>query len=165
MWGCALTSRDLVLSVEDGDALKFDSISERCIYLYMRFHADKKGVFRLAMTELASILNVNRQTVLKHVETLIAKRLVRKIGHGRYAVYAEPWSLGGIAKRYMADLKEGAVFNLDVLSERAYGELIDHSSTDPRSDEMYNLLSKIERTGLLSFNEDTGEYFRTSKPV
>ena len=159
-----MTSRDLVLSVEEGDPSRFGSMSEGYVYLYMRFHADKKGVFRLAMTELAATLNVNRQTILKHVETLITKRLVRKIGHGRYVVYAEPWSLSSIAKRYMAELKEGSVFDLDVLAERAYGELIDHGSNDPRSDEMYNLLSKIERVGLLSFNENTGEYFRTAKP-
>jgi predicted ArsR family transcriptional regulator len=83
MYGGDMTSTDLYVAMEEADSAWFGSLSERCIYHYLLFHADKKGVFRLAMTELASVLDVKRQTVQKHVDSLIEKRLVRRVGHGR----------------------------------------------------------------------------------
>lgn len=125
-----MTSRDLVLSVEEGDALKFDSISERCVYLYMRFHADRKGVFRLAMTELAAILNVNRQTVLKHVETLLTKHLLRRHGHGRYVVFANPWTLKAEVVALLDSLKPGDEVYPESICRSLYGRAWDEMFRD-----------------------------------
>lgn len=138
-----MTSRDLVLSVEEGDALKFSSISERCVYLYMRFHADKRGVFRLAMTELAAILNVNRQTVLKHVETLLTKHLIRRQGHGRYVVFAQPWSLKAEVVAMLDSLKVGDEVDLDPICRSLYGRgrdqmFADVVCTDAGCDKVYS---------------------------
>lgn len=116
-----MTSRDLVVSVEDGPSTPFSSISERCVYLYLRFHADRHGVLRLAMTELAAMLGVNRQTILKHVDTLLAKRLIRRQGHGRYVVYGQPWSVQSEISAYLDSLKPGAEADPDVVSQALYG--------------------------------------------
>jgi len=56
-----MTSRDLILRLRK-NAHQFSSMSEGYVYLYLRFYADKRGNFRLSMTELATMLNVNRQT-------------------------------------------------------------------------------------------------------
>ena len=66
-----MTSGDLVYSVEHTDQLKLGSLSERLVYLYLRYHADKKSVVRLSMSELASTLEVNRQTILNRVAQLL----------------------------------------------------------------------------------------------
>lgn len=163
-----MTSRELVQSVEEGDALKFDSISERCVYLYMRFHADKKGVFRLAMTELASLLNVNRQTVLKHVDTLMAKNLVKRTGHGRYVVYAAPMTLERVTLDYLKDLAEGETALSEDVERLFYGDVLPYADSpgyDERGDAITEALMACNRRGLLLFNEYSGELTRTAKPV
>lgn len=160
-----MTSRDLVLSVEEGDAHRFSSMSEGYVYLYLRYHADKKGVFRLAMTELAAMLNVNRQTVLKHVETLMEKRLVARQGHGRYRVHAEPWSIREAARACLAELNEGDELLVSTLAKRAYGEDLDYGAAadDPREKELFEYLEKLEKAKMLRYDEMNGTYHRTGR--
>ena len=159
-----MTSRDLVVSVEEGDAHRFSSMSEGYVYLYLRYHADRKGVFRLAMTELASLLNVNRQTVLKHVETLMEKRLVARQGHGRYRIHPEPWSIREAARACLAELKEGDELSMSVLARRAYGEDLDWGSVDdPREKEVFDYLEKLEAARMLRYDEMNGTYHRTGR--
>lgn len=153
-----MTAKDLIQSVDEGDAHRFTSMSEGYVYLYLRFHADKRGVFRLAMTELASMLNVNRQTVLKHVETLIQKRLVTREGHGRYHVHAEPFSLRDAAKAYRATLKPGDEWWTYEFAKIAYGIEFDAESTDPRLDEAMAYTQTLEQAGRLIWNEFTATY-------
>lgn len=158
-----MTSRDLVVSVEEGDAHRFSSMSEGYVYLYLRHHADKKGIFRLAMTELAAMLNVNRQTILKHVDTLMEKQLVTKQGHGRYRIHADPWSIRDVTKAYLDSLPEGANFDTTRLAEMAYGERLDWSSDDPRADELLEYCIKLERAGWLVADDITGDYTKAER--
>lgn len=116
-----MTGQDVLRTLEEGDALDFGSISERCIYLYLRYHADRRGVVRLAMSELAAMLKVNRQTVLKHVEALVQRNLARRVSHGRYKVYAEPWTLQGEIHDYLLSLKPGQAVEVDPVSRSVWG--------------------------------------------
>lgn len=151
-----MTGQDALRTLEDGDALDFGSISERCIYLYLRFHADRKGVVRLAMSELAAILKVNRQTVLKHVEALVQRQLLRRIGHGRYRVFAEPWSVESVARQYVGSLEPGAEFDVQRLAVLAYGEEndLDWEGDDPRIRELDTMEYRLKHDGLLTIDDD-----------
>lgn len=145
-----MTSRDLVVSVEEGDATRFDSMSEGYVYLYMRHHADKKGVLRLAMTELAGMLGVNRQTILKHVDTLMAKRLVDREGHGRYRVFDAPRTIRDHAADYFASLKVGEEYDSGELYSRVYGRKADYNANDPDLDQVMDVAVELEQAGFLA---------------
>lgn len=158
-----MTSRDLVVSVEEGDAHRFSSMSEGYVYLYLRHHADKKGIFRLAMTELAAMLNVNRQTILKHVDTLMEKQLVTKQGHGRYRIHTDPWSFRDIVSAYLNTLDEGQEFDPSALFQAAYAEKPDWSSDDPRVDEVLTYANKLEQAGWLQHDPMTSTYTKLKR--
>lgn len=151
-----MTGQDVLRTLEEGDALDFGSISERCIYLYLRHHADRRGVVRLAMSELAAMLKVNRQTVLKHVEALVQRNLVRRVGHGRYTIYGEPWSVEAIARRHIDSLAPGAEFRVELVAALAYGESndLDWNGDDPRVRELDSLEYRLQSAGLLTMDED-----------
>ena len=152
-----MTSGDLVYSVEHTDQLKLGSLSERLVYLYLRYHADRKSVVRLSMSELASTLEVNRQTILKHVNTLMEKRLLTREGHGRYRVHSEPWSLRNYVQPMLAALNDGDVLDTSELARRAYGEALDWSSEDPRIEEVFQYTQRMERAGVVWHDELTGD--------
>lgn len=157
-----MTSRDVVLSME-ADGLEFGSLSERLIYLYLRYHADRKGIFRLSLTELASQLNVNRQTVIKHIDALMKASLVTRQGHGRYRIHAAPWSIRDVAKGYLDSLQDGEEFDTSKLAVLAYGEHLDWSSDDPRTDELIEYAGKLERAGWLTMDEMTAVYYKAPR--
>lgn len=140
-----MTAHDLIRSVETTSTLELDSLSERLVYLYLRYHADKKSIVRLSMSELAADLGVNRQTILKHIRSLLEKHLTTHIGHGRYRVHAEPWSMGVIFTGMLRELNDGDIFNLDDFCQRLYGERVSWSSDDPRADEIDRFLKIQER--------------------
>lgn len=153
-----MAKNELWDSMDDADPAWFTSISERCVYLYMRYHADKKGVFRLAMTELSTILNVNRQTVLKHVDTLMKSRLVSRSGHGRYIVRAAPMTLHDCAKKYRATLKPGDEWDAWDLAEIMWGEKFTADTMDPRINEALAYTEMLERNGRLIYDEMSSVY-------
>jgi DNA-binding transcriptional ArsR family regulator len=154
-----MTSRDAIASLEDTE-LEFGSLSERLIYLYLRFHADRKSVVRLSMAELAAQLGVNRQTVVKHVDALKERHLVTRQGHGRYRVHAEPWSLRNFAKAMLDELKDGDVFDVNEMARRAYGEPPDWAGDDPRAEEVLEYQLRLERAGIIWTDEYTGTVYK-----
>lgn len=163
-----MTARDFVVSVED-DSLTFGKVDasgkvsdrgklgERMVYLYMRYHADKKGILRMPLTEIAHRLETSRRTIMDHVESLLAKKLVTREGHGRYRVHAEPWSLRTFAKQMLDALQEGEIFDTSKLATMAYGESLDWASEDPRVEEVLEYAQRLERAGLIWSDEYTGE--------
>lgn len=158
-----MTSRDAVLSLEDTE-LEFGSLSERLIYLYLRFHADRKGVVRLSMAELAAQLRVNRQTVVKHVDALQERHLVTRQGHGRYRVHAEPWSPKEVARAYFKSLAPGDEWDIVALEHRAYGRtLLDTDEDYARSSELIEYLNALERGGFIREVGGNGTMVRTDK--
>lgn len=159
-----MTARDMVVSAEADDCAIFGSLSEHLVYLFMRLHADRNGVFRLSMTEFAAQHNVNRQTILKHVESLLAKQLVTRQGHGRYRVHAEPWSLRTVAGRYLDTLQAGDEFDTAVFGKLAYGESLPWGDNDPRTDAIIEYTEKLERAGRLTFGDRDGEYHKVGRP-
>jgi DNA-binding transcriptional ArsR family regulator len=156
-----MTSTDLYVAMEEADSAWFGSLSERCIYHYLLFHADKKGVFRLAMTELASVLDVKRQTVQKHVDSLIEKRLVRRVGHGRYRVYREPWSLDAEVRAYLDSLKPGAVIDPTPICLSLWGkvpgEMYGDTPWGPKLDSVWAAFGVYEGTRIRE-DYDSGQF-------
>ena len=70
------------------EAERFDSSSERTIYLQMMWWADKKGVIRRSQRDVAEDTLLHRITVAKNIQSLTEKGLIRKVRQGRYAIPA-----------------------------------------------------------------------------
>lgn len=160
-------TRNALLEAWERDDLPKMLLGERLVYLEMLYLGNRSGTLRLSQTDLANKLGVTRQAIVKHVDGLMAKKLVRRVGHGRYAVHAEPWSLDRIARAYLRDLKAGEIAWQAELERRAYGDELngDDPCWDERSSALIDAMIALERQGFLSFNEDDSEYRRTVKPI
>lgn len=70
-------------------ALPFDTSTQRYIFLESCYRADNKGVIRVSMTELASILLLSRITIAKEYSRLLELRLLDKYSYGKYRVLVD----------------------------------------------------------------------------
>jgi biotin operon repressor len=157
-----MTALDIGHSAENTD-LKFSSLGERCVYLYLRFYADRKGRVRVSLTDLAEQLDCSRRTINDHVKSLLEKRLLTHQGHGRYRAHATPWSLRDVGRAYLSTLDTGDEFDTSTLFTLAFGEDGDWGSADPRLTETLNYAETLERAKILAFNEMTGTYTRIAR--
>jgi hypothetical protein len=151
-----MTARDAIASLDD-QGLEFGTLGEHLVYILLRYNADKRGIVRLSMSELAAQLRVNRQTVLKHTGALQERKLLTRQGHGRYRVHAAPWSLRDVARAYLDSLKVGEMWDPNEFARRLYGESVDWAGTDPRVEEVLAYQQKLETAGLLVYDEMSGD--------
>lgn len=152
--GYAMTSKALIESWERDDLPKM-LLGERLVYMEMRFLSDRKGTLRLSQTDLSAKLGVTRQAIVKHVDSLTEKRLVRRIGHGRYTVCADPYSLFDAAKDYRATLKPGDEWDAWDLAEIMWGIKFSADTMDPRINEALAYTEMLEKNGRLIYDEMT----------
>lgn len=157
-----MTSRDAVESLDNTD-LEFGSLGEHLIYLMFRHNADKKGIIRLSMVELAAQLRVNRQTVVKHLEGLVKRQLVTRQGRGRYKVHPEPWSAKEIIRKHFLSMTPGDEWSIDDLERIVYSESLD--AYDPRFTELVEYTDKLVKNGFLNEDAQSGIIRRTRKTV
>lgn len=157
-----MTSKDMIDSAET-DGLAFGSLGERCVYLLLRYHADKKGVVRISLTEMAARLSVSRRTVNDHVDGLMERRLLIREGHGRYRVHAEPWSPRDVARAYFKTLAPGDEWDILALEHRAYGRSLgDTGEDDERFKELIGYMDALIQGGFLAEGQN-GSVVRTQK--
>lgn len=152
-----MTAKALLDSWED-DELPQMPLGERLIYMEMRYAADKRGTIRLSQSDLAAKLGVTRQAIVKHVDSLMEKRLVSRTGHGRYTVMSAPRSLFDAAKAYRAKLKPGDEWSAWDLAAEAFGIEFAPDSTDQRLNEAMAYTETLQRAGRLHYDETTGVY-------
>lgn len=152
-----MTTKALLDSWED-ESLPPMPLGERLVYMELRYAADKKGTLRLSQSDLAAKLGVTRQAIVKHVDSLMQKRLVARVGHGRYTVMAAPRSLFDAAKAYRARLAPGDEWWSWELAEEAFGVKIAVDSDDPRLDEAMEYTEMLQRAGRLHYDDATGIY-------
>ncbi len=124
-----MTSGALAASWERDDLPRMP-LGERLVYMELRYLSDRKGTLRLSQSDLANKLGVTRQAIVKHVDALMAKKLVRRQGHGRYAVFAEPWSLDGEVVALLDSRKPGDEINPDPICRAIYGRGWDEMFAD-----------------------------------
>lgn len=148
----AVTKYDLWDSWERDDLPEM-LLGERLVYMEMRAASGSKGKLRFSAVDLSHKLGVNRQSIIKHVDSLMAKGLVRRESHGRYTVYAKPYSLLDAAKDYRATLKPGDEWNTLDLAEIMWGEQLDPASMDPRVNEVIDYTMMLEKAGRLEYDE------------
>lgn len=151
-----MTARMLLDAMERDDLPRMP-LGERLVYLELCYGADRKSVIRLSQSDLAAKLGVTRQAVVKHIDSLASRQLVMRVGHGRYRIFAESWSIEKIAREYLSSLPIGAEFLVEELIRRAYGEDNDldwNGSNDPRVDELCAFGDRFQVAGLLTVADD-----------
>lgn len=150
-----MTVKSLLEAIEHDDLPKM-TLAERAVYLYLLRDADKNGALRLSQSDLGARLGVTRQTIVKHIDSLMEKRLVNHRGHGRYRVFTEPWSVESVARQYVAGLLPGAEFDVQRLAVLAYGENndLDWDGDDPRVRELDVMEYRMKGDGLLTIDDD-----------
>lgn len=152
-----MTAKALLDSWE-ADDLPHMTLGERLVYMELRYSADKRGTLRLSQSDLAAKLGVTRQAIVKHVDSLMAKRLVARVGHGRYTVMAAPRSMFDAAKAYRATLHPGDEWSAWDFAEVAFGVRLTADSDDPRLDEAMEYTETLRRAGRLHFDDLTSVY-------
>ncbi len=150
-----MTVKSLLEAFEHDELPKL-TLAERAVYLYLLRDADKNGALRLSQSDLGARLGVTRQTIVKHIDALIEKRLVSHRGHGRYRVFTAPWSVESVARQYVGSLEPGAEFDVQRLAVLAYGEEndLDWEGDDPRIRELDSMEYRLEKDGLLTHDHD-----------
>lgn len=162
-----MTSGALAASWERDDLPRMP-LGERLVYMELRYLSDRKGTLRLSQSDLANKLGVTRQAIVKHVDALISKRLVKRVGHGRYAVYADPMSLERVTLDYIKGLAEGDKALSEDVERLFYGDVLPYADSpgyDDRNDAITEALMACHRHGLLHFDEYTSDLTRTAKPI
>ena len=59
---------------------------DRSVYLELAYRCEFSGLLRLRQTDIAEIMHYSLKTVAKAFDTIEAKGLLQKVGHGRYKV-------------------------------------------------------------------------------
>lgn len=144
-------------AIESVDLPKM-TLAERLVYIYLLRDSDKYGSLRLSQSDLGARLGVTRQTIVKHVDALTEKRLVTRQGHGRYRVFAEPWSVENVARRYVENLPPWAEFDVKQVAMLVYGESNDldwdSGEIDQRIRELDAVEYRLQTSGLLTMDDD-----------
>lgn len=150
-----MTVKSVLEAIESDDLPKM-TLAERAVYLYLLRDSDKRGLLRLSQSDLGERLGVTRQTIVKHVDALAEKRLIVRQGHGRYRVFAEPWSVESIARKYVESMAPGEEFDTERLAVLAYGEQHDliWSDDDPRVRELESMEYRLQHAGLLAVDHE-----------
>lgn len=136
-----MTTKAFIDAVESYDLPKM-TLAERLIYLYLVRDSDVRHQLRLSQSDLAARLGVTRQTIVKHIESLREKHLVRHTGHGRYCVYPRPWSIDEEVRDYLLTLKPGDVVVPSVVS-RALWDMDSADLEDREHTALYGAFNKV----------------------
>jgi len=104
-----MTSRDLILSIEEGNAHQFSSMSEGYVYLYLRStptSAETSG-FHDRTGDHAQRQSTDHPEAHRHTDY---KALDFSAGAWSIPRFAEPWSVESIARDYFNSLAIGAEY-------------------------------------------------------
>ena len=83
------------------DVEGIDDAGARHVYLEMAYWADKKGVIRIPQDEVAERCHMSRSSVARAVARLVEGGMLKRVGHGRFALILETDQAGRDKRKFL----------------------------------------------------------------